>query len=77
MVAVTTHEDPADDAVRVAPETEHAPEVTAYDTAPVPDPPDVANTKSTPKVPEVDVSSKTAWFARITETVVFEDDASL
>jgi hypothetical protein len=77
LVAFTTHEDPADDAVRVDPETEHAPEITPYDTVPVPDPPDVAKDKSTPKVPEVDVSSNSAWFARVTETVVFEDVASL
>ena len=57
---MTTQLEPADVAVRVDPDTEHAPETTEYVTAPLPDPPDVDSDNPTPKVPDVVVTESAA-----------------
>ena len=43
FVALTTHDEAAFPGVNVEPESVQVPEITAYDTAPVPDPPDAVN----------------------------------
>lgn len=77
FVAFTTHVEPAVVDVSVEPDTEQEPDTTAYDTAPVPEPPDVVNVNATPTVPNVEVTDKPAWFARVTEIVVSGDVAAL
>ena len=73
LVAVTVHE-PADVADNVEPDTEHPAVpavVTAYDTAPVPEPPDVDNDRPDPNVPDVDDTDNAACdaCARVTDCV--------
>ena len=76
FVAVTVHE-PADVADNVEPDTEHPAvpaDVTAYDTAPEPEPPDVDNDRSNPNVPDVDDTDNAACDACANVTVVADEE---
>jgi len=59
FVAVITHDDPASPGVRVVPEMVHVPLDTAYDTAPVPLPPEVVRDSAWPYVAVVEVTVST------------------
>lgn len=50
FVALTTQDEPTTPGVNVEPEMVHVPDTTAYDTAPVPDPPLVASERVVPYV---------------------------
>jgi hypothetical protein len=51
--------------------------VTAYDTAPVPEPPLEVSDNGVPAVPAVEVRINAAWLARANVTVVAEDETAL
>ena len=76
LVATTEHDDPASPKVSSEPITKHEPEDTAYETEPVPEPPDVVRESTEPYVPEVEVMVKLAWFACPMETDAVAESAA-
>ena len=67
LVATTEHEEPASPSVNNDPSTKQDPDDTAYDTEPVPDPPEVVSERTEPYVPDVEVTVRVDWFARLIE----------
>jgi hypothetical protein len=52
---MTSHDEPALPTKRIAPRDEHDPDDTAYDTAPVPNPPEVVMPNAIPKIAETEL----------------------
>ena len=53
------------------------PAVITYDTAPVPDPPEVVSVSGVPKVPDIELINSAAWLAFANVIVVRVEDPSL
>jgi hypothetical protein len=77
FVARTTQVFPAAVGVNVEPDTVHAPDTTLHDTTPVPEPPDDVNTRSVPKVPDVDVTTTGEVCVAFAKTTVVSVDTRL
>lgn len=73
---MTSQDDPASPVVKIAPRTEHEPEETAYDTAPVPEPPDVVKFSAIPKMADTELITKDVCDPLAKTTVVSADDVA-